>query len=211
MEITRLSLPLVDEQIQGLRLGDTVSMDGVIFTCRTLFHIRVLERGVVPPIDFDRVNIMCHMGPVMRPDGEREDGWEPLCIGGTASMRFEKYTAGIIEKLGLKAIVGKGTIGPKTMDAMRRFDCVHLCSVGLYSKVLGTRVKRVLDVYGLQEMGMIEATWVLEVEDFGPFIVAIDSEGDNLFHRVNRDVANRAEEVCRHFGLPQPSEASWYR
>lgn len=211
MEVARLGLPLVDEQIQRLGLGDVVSLDGVVFTCRTLFHIRALEQGILPPIDFDRVNVMCHMGPVMRPDGEREGGWEPLCIGGTASMRFEKYTAEIIEKFGLKGIVGKGTMGPKTMEAMRRLSCVHLCSVGQYSKVLATRVKRVLDVYGLEEMGMIEATWVLEVEDFGPFIVDIDIRGHNLFHQINRDMVTRAREVYHHFGLSEPPEASSYR
>lgn len=211
MEVIRLSIPLVDELIQGLRLGDVVSLDGVIFTCRTLFHIRALEQGILPRIDFDKVNVMCHMGPVMRRDDEREDGWEPLCIGGTASMRFEKYAAEIIKKLGLKAIVGKGTMGRKTMEAMRRFGCVHLCSVGLYAKVLATRVSRVVGVYGLEEMGMIEATWVLEVEDFGPFIVDIDAQGDNLFHQINRDVASRAREVYRHFGLSQPSEAGLYQ
>lgn len=211
MEIVRLSLPLGDQQIQGLHLGDVVSLDGVVFTSRTLFHIRALEQGILPPVDFHNVNVMCHMGPVMRPDEEREGGWEPLCIGGTASMRFEKYTAGIIEKLGLKAIVGKGTMGPKTMEAMRRFRCVHLCSVGLYAKVLSTRIEQIVAVYGLEEMGMIEATWVLEVEEFGPFIVDIDTRGDNLFHQINRDIVTRAREVYRHFGLSEPPEATWYR
>ena len=152
---------------------------------------------------------MCHMGPVMRRNGESEDGWESLCIGGTASMRFEEYAADIIEKLGIKAIVGKGTMGPKSMEAMRRLGCVHLCSVGLYAKVLATKIKRVISVYGLEDMGLIEATWVLEVGDFGPFVVDIDARGDNLFHRINRDTAARAREVYRHFGLPEPSGASW--
>jgi tartrate/fumarate subfamily iron-sulfur-dependent hydro-lyase beta chain len=205
-----LSMPLTDEQIQELRLGDVVSLDGIVFTCRTLFHKKVLEQGTLPPIDFDKVNVMCHMGPVMRRDRESEDGWEPLCIGGTASMRFEEYAADIIEMLGIKAIVGKGTMGPKSMEAMRRLGCVHLCSVGLYAKVLATKIKRVVGVYGLEDMGLIEATWVLEVGDFGPFIVDIDARGDNLFHQVNRDVAARASEVYRYFGLPEPSRASWY-
>ncbi len=211
MEIARLSLPLRDEQVEGLRLGDVVSLDGVVFTCRTLFHIRALERGILPPIEFDKVNVMCHTGPVMRRNDEREGGWEPLCIGGTASMRFEKYAADIIEKLGLKAIVGKGTMGPKTMEAMKRFSCVHLCSVGLYAKVLSTRINRVVAVYGLEEMGMIEATWVLEVEEFGPFVVDIDTRGHNLFHRLNRDIATRAQEVYRHFGLSPAPKATWYQ
>lgn len=211
MEIISLSLPLPDATIRKLHLGDVVSLDGVVFTARTLFHLRALEKGNLPPIDFHRVNVMCHVGPVMRPDEEREDGWEPLSIGGTASMRFEHYAADIIEKLGTKAIVGKGTMGPKTMEAMRRFGCVHLCSVGLYASVLASRVKRVVGVYGLEEMGLIEATWVLEVEDFGPFIVDIDARGDNLFHHINREVAKNALEVYRHFGLPQPPEASWYQ
>jgi len=76
--------------------------------------------------------------------------------------------------------------------------------------VLATRVKRVLGVYGLEDVGMIEATWVLEVEDFGPFIVDIDARGDNLFQHINRDVVTKAREVYNHFGLSQPSEATWY-
>jgi tartrate/fumarate subfamily iron-sulfur-dependent hydro-lyase beta chain len=210
MKIIRLSLPLATEQIQALRLGDMVALDGVVFTCRTLFHKRVLEMGILPPIDFDKVNVMCHMGPVLRGNEESEGGWEPLCIGGTASMRFEAYAAEIIERLGIRAIVGKGTMGQKSMEAMRQLGCIHLCSVGLYAKVLATRIKRVVAVYGLEEMGMIEATWVLEVENFGPFIVDIDAQGENLFHRVNRDLASRVREVYRHFDLEEPSTASWY-
>ena len=208
MEITRLGLPLVDEQVAGLRLGDVVSLNGVIFTGRSLFYIRALEQGILPPIDFGEANVLCHMGPVMKRDEGREDGWEPVCIGGTASMRFERFAAGMVEKLGLRAVVGKGTMGRKTMEAMRRFGCVHLCSVGLYSNVLARRVKRVLGVYGLEEMGLIEATWVLEVEDFGPFIVDIDARGDNLFHHINRDIESKAQEVYRHFGLSRPAEAT---
>lgn len=95
------------------------------------------------------------------------------------------------------------------LEAMKRFGCIHRCPVGLHAKALATRVKRVLDVFGLEEMGMIEATWILEVEDFGPFIVAIDARGDKLYHKINRDMATRAQEVCGHFALPGHLDATW--
>jgi tartrate/fumarate subfamily iron-sulfur-dependent hydro-lyase beta chain len=201
MEVVSLDLPLTDETLQSLRIGQAVSLNGVVFTCRTQFHVRVLEQELLPPVDFCRVNVMCHMGPVMRPSEVTADGWEPLCIGGTTSMRFEKYAPDIIAKLGLRAIVGKGTMGPGTVAAMKRLGCVHLCSVGLYAKVLAQRVKRVIAVYGLEELGMIEATWVLEVEDFGPFIVDIDALGNSLFDQIQEGIATRAREVYAHFGL----------
>ena len=203
MEVTSLELPLSEETVRSLRAGQAVSLNGVIFTCRSQFHVNALERGLLPPVDFNQVNVMCHMGPVMRPSVNRPDGWEPLCIGGTTSIRFEKYGADIIEKLGLRAIVGKGTMGRGSVAAMKRLGCVHLCSVGLYAKVLAERVKRVMGVHGLEELGMIEATWVLEVEGFGPFIVDIDTQGNNLFDLIQRDIAARAQQVYGHFGLSQ--------
>jgi tartrate/fumarate subfamily iron-sulfur-dependent hydro-lyase beta chain len=203
MKIINLNLPLTDDAVQSLQLGQAVSLNGPVFTCRTQFHVRALEQGILPPIDFEKANVMCHMGPVMQPTSHDGDGWEPLCIGGTTSMRFEKFGPDIIQMLGLRAIVGKGTMGPATMAAMRKFGCVHLCSVGLYAKVLAERVRRVINVYGLKELGMIEATWLLEVEGFGPFIVDIDAEGNNLFEQVGAQVTKRAREVYRHFGLSQ--------
>jgi tartrate/fumarate subfamily iron-sulfur-dependent hydro-lyase beta chain len=207
----RLRLPLTGEQIQGLRLGDVVFLDGVVYTGRTFFHERVLKQGILPPIDFNEANVLCHMGPVMKRDEGREDGWEPLCIGGTASMRFEAYAASVIERLKIRAIVGKGTMGPASMEAMRRFGCVHLCSVGLYAKVLSTKIRRVICVYGLQEMGMIEATWLLHVEDFGPFIVDVDTQGENLFHQVHQGLEARVHHVYHRFGISRPPEPVWQR
>ena len=204
MKVLNLSLPLTDETVRGLHIGEAVSLNGTIFTCRTQFHVRALEQGILPPVDFQNVNVMCHMGPVMQPVAQENGGWEPLCIGGTTSMRFEKYGPDIIKMLGLKAIVGKGTMGPESMAAMKQLGCVHLCSVGLYAKVLAERVRRVINVFGLEELGMIEATWVLDVQDFGPFIVDIDAEGNNLFALVADQVSKRAREVYRHFGLSQP-------
>lgn len=200
MKQTRLSIPLSEQDIRNLCVGDVIYLDGVIYTGRTRFHVAVLEENLLPPLDFDQLNVFQHVGPVMRRSKERDDGWEPLCVAATASTRFEKYGAEIIKELGLRAIIGKGTMGRKTMEAMRELGCVHLCAVGMNGNVLATKVKQVLGVHNLEAFGMIEATWVLKVEDFGPWIVDIDTEGRNLFHNLERETRSRAGEVLHHFG-----------
>lgn len=201
MKSIRLSIPLDEQEIRNLTVGDIVYLDGVLYTARTRFHIRVLEEALLPPLDFNQLNVLYHVGPVMRKTEEREDGWEPLCVAATASMRFEKYGADIIERLGLRGIIGKGTMGRKTMEAMRGLGCIHLCAVGMNGNVLATKVRRVLDVYNIEKSGLIEATWILEVEDFGPWVVDIDTTGENLFHHLKREMRDRAREVYHHFGL----------
>jgi tartrate/fumarate subfamily iron-sulfur-dependent hydro-lyase beta chain len=196
-----LSIPLSEQDVRALSLGDIVSLDGVVYTGRTRFHVAVLEESLIPPLNFEQLNVFHHVGPVMRRSEERDDGWEPLCVAATASMRFEKYGPELIRKLGLRAIIGKGTMGPKTMKAMRELGCVHLCAVGMNGNVLATKVRRILGVHNLEVFGSIEATWVLEVEDFGPWIVDIDTEGRNLFHSLERETRCRASEVFHHFDV----------
>jgi tartrate dehydratase beta subunit/fumarate hydratase class I family protein len=115
--------------VLGLTLGDLVYFDGTLFTVRSLFHIRAVRENKLPHIDFKKLNVMVHVGPVMKKDG---DSWIPLTCDPTTSMRFEKYAADVIGKLGLRALIGKGSMGPRTAEAMKRYRCVHLAKIGIY-------------------------------------------------------------------------------
>jgi tartrate dehydratase beta subunit/fumarate hydratase class I family protein len=121
----------------------------------------------------------------------------------TSSFRFEKWGADTIRQLGLRAIIGKTTMGERTAAAMRDRGCVHLTRVGVPGNLLAQKVKRVVDVFHLEEFGMTEATWVIEVEDLGPFIVDIDAQGRNLFHDVRAAVDLKRKALYRRFGIPE--------
>jgi len=198
MATQRLTLPLSAADTRRLHVGDVVYLDGQIYTCRSLFQIKVVEQGGAPPIDVDQLNVMLHMGGIMRRVGET---WAPVSLLGTSSIRFERLGAQIIEKLRLRAIIGKSTMGKNTMNAMQAHGCVHLAWGALIGSILAERVVRVVDVHHLEEWGPMEATWIFEVENFGPFVVDIDTRGNNLFDRVTEQVDKAFEKAYEAFDL----------
>ncbi|MFC1916053.1 fumarate hydratase C-terminal domain-containing protein [Chloroflexota bacterium] len=198
MDTKRLAIPLLEREVRQLNVGDNVYLDGLIYTCRSLFQIRAVEQNILPPIDFKKMNVMFHMGGIMK---RVASGWTVVSLLATSSIRFEKLGAPIINKLGIRAIIGKGTMGVDTMQAMKEVGCVHLSWGALIGNILARKVKRVVDVYNLDELGTLEATWVLEVENFGPFIVDIDAKGNNLFHRVNTQVNEKLEAAYKKYGI----------
>jgi len=189
MSTFRLETPLTEEAVRRLQLEDIVYITGHIFTARTSFHKLVLTENRIPPLDFTRYNVMAHCGPVMKknPGGE----WIPVHAGGTTSNRMEKFGGAIIKRLGLRAIIGKGTMGQETMKAMEEFGAVHL-TTNLDRMGFTPFIQRVEDVFCLEELGQTEATWVFRVKDCGPFVVDIDTFGNNLFARVHEAVKRRS-------------------
>lgn len=195
-----LKIPLSEEDVRGLKIGDVVFLNGPVYTGRSLFHIRAVDQDIIPPIDRGKMNVLVHAGPMM----ERvNDSWRPISMTLTASIRFDKYGPAIINKLGIRAMVGKTTMGRETMNAMKEYGAVHLTSVGIMTNILPAQVNKVLGVYFLEELGGTEATWVMELEKGGPFIVDIDTEENNLFHQVNREVERRVKKLYKKFGIPE--------
>ena len=183
-----LKLPVSEEEVRSLRVGDVVYLSGVLVTGRDQVHRRALQylrEGKPLPVDL-RNGALYHCGPIMVREG---DEWRVYGFGPTTSARMEPVEAEFIERTGVRLIIGKGGMFEKTTEAMRRFGAVYLAHPGGVS-VLATRsVKKVKEVHWL-DLGTPEAMWVLEVENFGPTIVAIDSHGSNLY----MDVMKKAEE-----------------
>jgi tartrate/fumarate subfamily iron-sulfur-dependent hydro-lyase beta chain len=198
MKKIHLKIPLTEKDVFDLKLGDLVYLDGPVFTVRSLFHLRAIREDILPPLDFKRLNVMVHIGPVMKKDGGH---WSPVSLDPTTSMRFEKYTAEVVSKLGLRAIIGKGGMGSKTMEAMKKYGCVHLAKIGIYGNILASKVTRVLGVYGLEEMGPIECTWVFEAKDFGPFLVDIDARGESFFEDIKHTTQEKLLSVYQRFSI----------
>jgi len=183
--VRNLQLPLGAEEARSLKLGAVVTVSGAVFTGRSRFYIRAVEDDIVPPLDFEAVNCFFHVGPVMRQENDR---WHVVSIEPTSSIRFERYGGDVVRKLNLRTLIGKTTMGRGTAEALREVGGVHLTKIGLCGNELTSQVKRVAGVYFLEELGRTEATWVFEVESFGPFFVDIDAHGNNYFQKLDADV-----------------------
>ncbi len=194
-----LKLPLSAEDAAALQLGEMVTVSGLIFTGRSRFHIRAVVDDVYPPLDYGQINCFSHVGPVMK---QTPDGWEVVSIEPTSSIRFERYGADVVRKFKLRTLIGKTTMGPRTAEALKEVGGVYLSKIGLSGNSLRKQVKKVREVYFLDELGKTEATWVFEVENFGPFFVAIDANGQNYFEQLARDVEQAMPECLRELGVP---------
>ena len=198
--IPDLSLPLSEQQARALKLGDAVTVSGLVFTGRSLFHIRAIEQNLLPPIDFRTINCFFHVGPVMQRHGCR---WKVLSIEPTSSIRFERYAPQVIRRLRLRTLIGKTTMGPATAGALAEVGGVHLSKIGICGNQISQQVVAVRDVHFLEELGKTEATWVFEVRRFGPFFVDIDARGNNYFEDMERESRAHLEEVYRRLGIPE--------
>ena len=198
--IKHLQLPLSEAEARSLNVGDMVTVSGKVFTGRSRFHIRAIEDDILPPIDFSEINTFFHVGPVMRQVG---DEWELVSIEPTSSIRFERYGADVVRKLKLRTLIGKTTMGPATTEALREVGGVYLTKIGICGNQLGAQVKKIETVYFLDELGKTEATWVFEVEKFGPFFVGIDSHGNNYFEELSKDIEENMPAINAELGIPE--------
>ena len=166
--------------VRQLRLGETLSLSGLVHTGRDRFHKYLHDGGTLPEGVDLRTSALYHCGPVMVRAGE---GWRMVAGGPTTSSREEPYEAALIERFGLRMIIGKGGMGPKTLAACRQFGCVYLQAVGGAATLIANAVERVEGVDFLERFGAAEAMWHLRVRDF-PVTVAMDAHGNSLYEVV---------------------------
>jgi fumarate hydratase subunit beta len=188
----KLRTPLSEDAIRELNVGDVVYLTGVVVTMRDTGHKRAVEllsKGERLPVDM-RGLALYHAGPVVRRVGDR---WEVVVIGPTTSTRMEVYEYDIIEKTGVRMVIGKGGMGPRTAEACKRFGAVYTVYPGGAAALQAEQVKRVLEVHWL-DLGVPDAMWVLEVENLGPLTVVIDSKGRNLYEEMYRMARRRIDE-----------------
>lgn len=178
-----LTTPLSERAIRALRCGDLVTLSGRIYTARDAAHKYLSAYNGALPAGLELAgSAVYHCGPVMVPDAAGT-GWRVTAAGPTTSAREEPYMATVIEKYGLRAVIGKGGMGEATLEACRRCGCVYLSAVGGAAQVLATAVKRVGQVYFLDEFGSPEAIWELEIRDF-PAVVTMDAAGGDIHAQI---------------------------
>lgn len=184
-----LRLPLDADAVHRLHAGDAVRLSGVLFTGRDAVH-HYLAGGGRPPCDL-RGAVLFHCGPVtVRHEGR----WRVTAAGPTTSAREEPYMAAIIERYGLRGIIGKGGMGARTLAACQEHGCVYFHAVGGAAQVLAACVREVRGVHLREEFGEPEAVWELEVGDF-PAVVTMDAHGVSLHAQVETASAARLRDL----------------
>lgn len=192
--IHKLTVPISDEAIRALHVGDQVEISGVIFTARDAAHKYMVEKfiktgGNPPPSEQalydllkDKLNggVIYHCGPVVAKEG---GVWRFVAAGPTTSIREEVYQDLVIEHFNLKAVIGKGGMGPRTLAACQKFGAVYLHAVGGAGTLIAERVVEVEDVHKLKEFGVPEAFWQIRVDGF-PAVVTMDSHGKSIHAEV---------------------------
>jgi tartrate/fumarate subfamily iron-sulfur-dependent hydro-lyase beta chain len=190
-KMNELTTPITEEQVRGLKVGDQVSISGVVFTGRDTVHKYLHEGGTMPEGVNLQGSIIYHCGPVVMKD---ENGnWQVTAAGPTTSIREEPYQADIMKKFGVRGVIGKGGMGPKTLAGCQENGCVYLHGIGGAAQVLAEHITKVRNVYFLKEFGSPEAVWELEVDKF-PVVVTMDSHGKSLHEEVAKASRNALEE-----------------
>lgn len=187
-----IKTPVRDEDLESVKVGDTVYLTGIMVTARDAAHYRFLIGDETLPIDLKGLAIF-HAGPAVK---KRDERWEIVSIGPTTSMRMEPYEADFIEKTGVKVIIGKGFMGAKTAEACKKHKCLVASFPGGCGALASERIKKVAGVHWL-DLGIPEALWILEVEEFGPLIVTIDVQGNNMYYERLKEINSSMELIKR--------------
>ncbi len=187
-----LTTPISYDQIKDLRIGDTVYLTGTLATCRDSGHRRVVQDKRMPERTDLREGAIFHAGPIV---GKDADGKQYMVsIGPTTSRRMEMAEADFIEQTGIRLVIGKGGMMDKTAEACRKFGAIHCAFPGGCAVVAAQEVEEITDVEWM-DFGMPEAFWVMKVKEFGPLVVSIDTEGNNLFENNKKIYEERLKKL----------------
>ena len=204
LQTVRLRTPVQPADLANLAVGTVVYLDGILYTGREGLYRRLIDENLPPPADLAALsNVSFHCSPAARVN---EDGSYTIgAVTATASFRFGRVIGEFLKRSQCKVIIGKG--GMSEADYREHFipnGAVYWTTVGYGTgALLGRGIRRVRDVYWLEELGIAQAVWVLEVENFGPFLVESDLQGNSLFERSNRETAAGVERL--YAGLKKPA------
>lgn len=195
-----LDMPITDAQARALKIGDTVTLEKTLYGIRDATLIEMFDRGRTTRFDL-RGHAVIHTAPNVRkvdPRPGNSCGYEPLCIGTTTSMRMERFTKPLMEKNGVKLIIGKGGMGPATLEAFKQFGGAYLAVVGGAAALETTWIPEIEDV-DMDDLHP-ESLWKFRIKGFGPLLVTMDSHGGSLHAQVNAEAEARRATVLASIG-----------
>ena len=168
-----IKVPVKNEDLTDLKIGDVITLTGNIITARDQAHKRILEQGA--PLDIEGAAIF-NAGTIISED---ENGYKMVAVGPTTSMRMNPYQSDVID-MGPKIVIGKGGMDDTVRKALVKNNALYVVATGGCAALYVDAVEEIESVDWL-DLGMPEAMWNLKVKDFGPLIVAMDSEGNSLY------------------------------
>ena len=197
----QLTMPVTEEQIRQLRVNDTVTLESTLFGIRDATQIHMLDRGRSTRFDLNG-HAVIHTAPNVRKVEKSEAfpaGYQPVCIGTTTSDRMERFTRPLMERFGVRFIVGKGGMREGSLEAFRDLGGAYLAIVGGTAALETTWIEQIEDV-DLDDLNP-ESLWKFRIRHFGPLLVAMDSHGGSLYTEVRADVDARRAEVLASLGV----------
>lgn len=195
-----LTLPVTEEQVRDLHMGDIVYLTGHLYTLRDMAHRRavdLLEEGKELPVDLAS-GVLWHCGPIAFQDDTGK--WILSSAGSTTSSRFSVLGSQLIRHLGLRITLGKGTLEQVAVDTMAQVGSVFLNSTGGCAALYAEQIEEIETVHWY-DLGMPEAIWVMRAKDMGPFIVGIDTHGESLYTNVRKNIKGRLEAAYDKYHL----------
>ena len=194
-------MPVTEEQARSLRVNDTVTIEGTLFGIRDANQIALFDKGRTTRFDM-RGHAAIHTAPNVRKvekSAMNPTGYEPICVGTTTSARMERFTAPLMEQLGVRLIVGKGGLGPGSLEAFSRVGGAYLAIIGGTAALETTWVEAIEDV-DLDDLNP-ESLWKFRVKGFGPLLVAMDSHGGSLYDEVDRKARAQRAKTLQKLGV----------
>ena len=186
-----LATPVDEDAARRLRVNDTVTLQRRLFGIRDATQIALFDRGRSTRLDLHG-HAVIHTAPNVKkvaPSPTHPTGYAPICIGTTTSMRMERFTEPLLRDLGVRIVVGKGGLGPASLEAFRRHGGVYLAIVGGTAALETTWIEAIEDV-DLDDLNP-ESLWQFRIRDFGPLLVAMDSHGGSLYDAVDHAARDR--------------------
>jgi len=199
LAVYKFKTPISESDVRKLRVNDVLYVTGTIVTARDAAHKKALEQfkqGKSLPINLEGLAVF-HCGPIVK---KENDKWVVVAAGPTTSTRMDQFEDEFIRAFKVRVVIGKGGMGKRTTDAMQKYGAVYGAFTGGAGVLAAKAIKNVRTVEWLQDLGMPEALWVFEVEEFGPLTVAIDSHGNNLFEEVKKKAEESLIKIYEKLG-----------
>jgi L(+)-tartrate dehydratase beta subunit len=198
-----LEMPVDEAQVRALRAGDTVTLERTLFGIRDATQIHMFDRGRRTRFDL-KGHAVIHTAPNVRkvdPSNEHPAGYAPICIGTTTSQRMERFSRPLMEREGVRLIIGKGGLGDASRAAFRDLGGAYLAIVGGAAALETTWITAIEDV-DLEDLNP-EALWRFAIRGFGPILVAMDAHGGSLYDTVRETAESRRAAALASMGVGQ--------
>lgn len=193
-----LTTPLSEEDVRKLKVGDTVTLEGIIYGIRDANLIRLFDEKVPLPEGIDFNGSACiHTAPSVR---KLDSGkYEPVCVGTTTSSRMDRFTPGLMLEYGVRAIIGKSGMMEASMEAMKKHGGCYLAITGGAAAWETERIVEIEDAWW--EDLLAESIWKFKTKNFGPLTVAMDAHGNNLYFDLKEQAIQKLPGLYKKLGI----------